>query len=261
MRVAVLGFGGIGAPVAHALARGEVPGAELAGVVRRDPASGADGLAVLGLDEAVERADLVAECAGQRALAEVGARAVGAGRDLLVVSMGALADDAVFEALVAPAPGRVHLCAGAIGGLDLLAASARMGGFGQVRITTTKAAASLVQPWMDAGLARRLREATEPLELMRGPARKVTRAFPRSANVAAAVAFAARDWDAVEAVVVADPSVERTSHVIEAHGTAGDYRFEIRNRPSERNPASSAVVPFAVLHAIEALAGRTMVFR
>ncbi|MBO0849304.1 MAG: DUF108 domain-containing protein [Pseudonocardia sp.] len=257
----MLGFGAIGAPVAHALARGEVPGADLAGVVRRDVAAGADGLPVFDLEIAVREADLVAECAGQRALAELGTRVTGAGRDLLVVSVGALADDALFAALVEPAPGRVHLCSGAIGGLDLLASAARMGRVHGVRITTTKAAASLVQPWMQPALARRLREATEPVEVMRGPARKVTQAFPQSANVAASVAFAAGNWDAVEAAVVGDPAVELTSHVVEADCAAGSYRFEIRNRPSERNPTSSGVVPFAVLHSIEALAGRALVFR
>jgi aspartate dehydrogenase len=259
--VAVLGFGAIGAPVAHALARGEVPGAELAGVVRRDAAAGADGLPVVDLEVAVRDADLVAECAGQRALAELGAAVTGAGTDLLVVSVGALADEAVFRALVEPAPGRVHLCSGAIGGLDLLASAARMGRVERVRITTTKAAANLVQPWMEPALVRRLREATRAVEAMRGPARKVAQAFPRSANVAASVAFAAGNWDAVEAVVVGDPAAELTSHVIEADGAAGSYRFEIRNRPSQRNPRSSGVVPFAVLHAIEALAGRALVFR
>lgn len=260
MKVAVIGCGAIGSIVARSLAAGEVSGAHLAGVVHRDSVD-PDGLPVLDLDAAVRAADLVVECAGQRALVESGPRVLAAGKDLLVVSIGALADETVFRALSAPTAGRVYLSTGAIGGLDLLAAAARMGTLTQVRITTTKRAANLVQPWMNDTEAQRLRTATAPVEVLRGPARTVTAAFPKSANVAASVALAVGDWDVVDAVVIGDPAATTTSHVISADGAAGSYRFEIRNHPSAQTPTTSGVVPFAVLHAVEALAAGNAVFR
>ncbi|NIH84431.1 aspartate dehydrogenase domain-containing protein [Amycolatopsis granulosa] len=258
MRAGVIGAGSIGGVVARALRDGSVPDAVLSGVL--DPAGPPD-LPVLTLDELLSTSDLVVEAAGQRALAELGPRVLAAGRDLLVVSVGALADDALLEELLAAGPGELHLSTGAIGGLDLLRAAARMAPLSRVTIETTKLAANLVQPWMSAAEAERLRTASAPVELMRGPARKVTAAFPKSANVAASVALAVGDWDAVEAVVVADPGAELTSHVITAQGTAGSYRFEIRNQPSPVTPTSSAVVPHAVLGAIAALARPRVVFR
>lgn len=259
MKVAILGCGAIGSVVAHAVQNGEVPGAELVGVVHAEPTD-PPGLPVLGIDAAIARADLIVECAGQRALAALGPSVVASGTDLLVVSVGALADDALLAKLRDTGPGRLHLCSGAIGGLDVLAATARMGGLAAVSIVTTKKAPTLIQKWMDQPAAERLRTTTEPVQLMRAPAREVTAAFPASANVAASVALAVGDWNLVEATVVADPDAPLTSHIITAEGRAGGYRFEICNHPSENNPATSGVVPHAVLAAVARLATPTGAF-
>lgn len=251
MKVAVLGCGAIGEVVARALAAGEVPGADLLGVVHRDPAD-PPGLPVLDTAAALAGADLVVECAGHGALATTGPDVVTAGTDLLVVSIGALTDDALLAAL-STGPGRVHLSTGAIGGLDILRASALMGGGPErVTVTTTKAASALLpdRPAPDG-----------PVELFRGPAREVAARFPRSTNVVAAVALATGRWDVVEAAVVADPAATRTRHVIEATGPSGDYWIEIANRPSEHTPTTSAVTPYAVLRAVGDLAGAPAVLR
>lgn len=259
MRVSVIGCGAIGGVVARALAAGEVAGAELVGVVHGDETDPVD-LPVHDTESAVREADLVVECAGQRALRSLVPLVSKTGGDLLITSVGALADDELFSAVIGMPDGRVYLASGAIGGLDMLSAARRMGPLRTVRLVTTKTAGNLVQPWMDHGEAQRLRSATGPVELLRGPARTVTAAFPKSTNVAASVALAVGSWDAVEAVVVGDPHATRTSHVITAEGPAGAYRFEITNQPSEQTPTSSGVVPFAVLRAIETLAGAQAVF-
>ncbi len=249
LRVAVIGCGAIGETVARFLASGQLAGARLVGVVHAeefDP----PGLPVCSVTEAIDRADLVVECAGQQALIEFGPQVLAAGVDLLVVSTGALTDDAVLEALRSARGGRVYLSTGAIGGIELLRAAALAGPFDSVRIVTTKRATTLIQPWMSERAADELRAAEHPVELKRGSAREVAQAFPKSANVAASVALAVGSWDCVEAVVIADPAATLTSHVITARGPAGDYRFEIRNQPSAQTPATSALVPFAVLRAI-----------
>lgn len=251
--MAVLGHGAIGAVVTAALSAGEVPGARLVAVV--DPtAPPAPPLPAASLDIALGRAELIVECAGQSALREAGPTVIAAGRHLLALSTGALADSALHQRLLA-GPGRLSLCAGAVGGLDLLSAIAHRAPFDSVTIRTTKSPRSLLQPWMAESEAARLRNATGPYELMRAPAREVTRAFPATSNVAASVALALGDWDLVEAVVVADPGAALSRHEIVATGPAGQYRFEIANRPSPANPRSSAVVPYAVLRAIGGLTG------
>ena len=44
---------------------------------------------------------------------------------------------------------------------------------------------------------------------------------------------------------------------VEASGAHGSYRFEVRHLPDTANPATSQVVPYAVLRSLAALAGRT----
>lgn len=258
--ISVIGHGAIGSVVCGALARGEVPGARLIGAydpLRPPPAP----VPALSLDEAIRRADLVVECAGHQGLAEAGPAAVAAGKDLLVVSVGALVDDDLLTRLRAGGPGRVHVCSGAIGGLDLLRSAALLAPFTTVRITTTKLPGGLVQPWMAEEEAERIRGAAEPTEVLRAPAREMARRFPRSTNVAAAVALAAGSWDVVEAVLVADPAATLTCHEILAIGPAGEYRFQIRNRPSPQTPTTSEIVPYAVLRTLAEIAQPRFVFR
>ncbi len=258
IRVAIVGCGAIGSVVAARLRDGTVPGAQLVGVV--DP-QGAPGFTELSLDDAIDQADLVIECAGQAVLAAVGPRVVAAGRDLLVVSIGALTDDELLKNLYGTGTGRVYLATGAIGGIDLLRSATRMAPLTRVEIVTTKKPGGLVQTWMDEAESERVRTTTKPLEILRAPARVIAHRFPKSANVAAAVALAVGDWDVVEAAVVADPAADLTSHVITAEGPAGHYRFEIRNRPSPHTPTTSEVVPYAVAKAVADIAARTGSFR
>lgn len=258
LRVAVVGCGAIGSVVAAELRDGHVAGAELTGVV--DP-NGAPGLPLVDLDTAIVGADLVVECAGQSVLAAAGPAVVAAGRDLLVVSIGALTDQELLDTLYAAGTGRVYLATGAIGGFDLLRAATRMAPLDKVEIVTTKKPGGLVQTWMDDAEAERVRTTDAPLEILRAPARVIANRFPKSANVAAAVALAVGDWDRVEAAVVADPAAELTCHAITASGPAGEYRFEIRNRPSPQTPTTSQVVPYAVVKAVADIAARTGSFR
>lgn len=250
MRVGLLGCGAIGRVVAAALAAGEIPGTALSAVVAR---GAVDSFPSCALPELLAVSDLVVEAAGQQALREYGPAVLGAGVDLLVVSMGALADVSFAEDLARTGPGRVYYTSGAIGGLDLLTAARRQAPFEQVRLTTTKAPATLAQPWMDAVMRRRLRTAKRPFEVYRGSARDVPARFPKSTNVAASLALATGTWE-VEVVVRADAEATLTQHVIDAQGPYGRYHLEIHNAPEETNPATSKVVPHAVLRSIATLA-------
>ncbi|MFB4316841.1 aspartate dehydrogenase [Actinomadura sp. 21ATH] len=250
MRVGVLGHGAIGARVAGVLREGGVPGAELSAVLRRG--AGTVPERVEDVRELVESADVVVEAAGQGALRQYGPDILDAGRDLVAVSVGALADDALFGRL-SGAKGRLLVCQGALGGLDVVRAAAIGGPLTAVRLTSSKAPASLIQPWMDDGFAERLRSlkpGDEPVVLHDGAAREAAERFPKNANVAATLALAAGDWDAVQVRLVADPCASMTRHVVEFAGAVGQYRFELANLPDPDNPATSGLVPYAVLRTL-----------
>ncbi|WP_306328065.1 aspartate dehydrogenase domain-containing protein [Streptomyces venezuelae] len=256
-KVGVVGWGAIGRIVGTALADGQVDGAELVCVVDNRPLGDAAPAPQVPFEEALERCDLIVEAAGQGVVREWGERVLRSGTDLLIASSGAMTDEELAKRLLAAGPGRAYFTGGAVGGLDLLQAARCLGPLDEVRLTTTKLPSTLEQPWMDQELLTRMRTATGPVEVMTGTAREVPVKFPKSTNVAASVALAVGDLDAVRVRVVADPAAHHTRHVIEASGAHGAYRFEVAHLPDPDNPATSQVVPYAVLRGLAALAGRT----
>jgi aspartate dehydrogenase len=253
-RVSVIGAGAIGRPVIEALTAGAVDDAKLVAVVNDVPVIDCP-VPQLRLAEAMAASDVVVECAGQTVVTRHGAEILTAGCDLLVTSAGALADPEVTARLDAATPGRMVVTAGAIGGVDLLASAAAHGPLHTVTVTTSKLPHALLQPWMDDDTQQRMRTTAEPVEVFHGSAADAARFFPRSLNVAATVGLAVGDLGAVDVRLVADPTAELTSHVIEADGAAGSYRFEIRNRPSPANPRTSGIVAQAVLRTLSTLVG------
>lgn len=257
-RVGVIGHGAIGAVVSSELAAGRVPCCTLAGVLTRSHHhEGPD--AVRSLDELMERSDIVVEAAGHQAVVDHAARILGAGIDLLVVSVGALVDDELRARLTrADLPGRLLLSSGAIGGLGLLRAAALLGTIDSVRLTTTKAPDALLAAWMTPSLTAELRHGTAPVPVFEGTAREAVAHFPTSVNVSATLALATLGLDRTRVTVVADRAAVRVRHVIEVDGDAGHYELHIDNTPST-NPRTSAITPYNVLRALNDMSDRTVV--
>ncbi|MFF3656370.1 aspartate dehydrogenase domain-containing protein [Streptomyces olivochromogenes] len=256
-KVGIVGWGAIGRVVGTALAEGRVGGAELVCVVDNRSLGEAAPARQATFEEALEACDLIVEAAGQGVVREWGERVLESGTDLLIASTGALTDEDLAKRMLAAGPGRVYFTSGAVGGLDLLQAARSLGPLDEVRLTTTKLPSTLEQPWMDEELLARMRSATGPVVVMTGTAREIPVKFPKSTNVAASVALAVGDLDTVRVQVVADPAAHHTRHVIEASGAHGAYRFEVAHLPDPGNPATSQVVPYAVLRSLAALAGQT----
>jgi aspartate dehydrogenase len=236
-RVGLLGCGAIGRLIAS-----RAEGFSVAAVYDRDPERARElgarsGATVFDSIAAFTAADvdLVVEAASVGAVREHAEAVLEAGRDLVVMSVGALADPAFLARLrgAALASGRrVHVPSGAVMGLDNLKVG-RIGGIDRLVLRTTKAPAAL-------GLA-----ATERVLVFRGPAEECVRAYPRNINVAAAIALAA--GRPIEVELWADPAVDRNVHEICAEGAFGDAYLRIRNVPSPENPATSYLAALSVL--------------
>jgi len=195
--------------------------------------------------------DVIVEAATQRAVRERVAELMDAGIDVILLSIGALADPGLRATLSARRPGRLIACTGAIGGLDQVRALRAAGPLRAVSIESRKLPATLIQPWMPDELQARLREGGTEIVLADGPAAEVAQRFPASANVAAALALAAGAWDFATARVVADPTAQQTRHEIHAAGELGEVRSVVTNAPSAERPRSSAVVAWAALRALD----------
>jgi aspartate dehydrogenase len=190
------------------------------------------------------------ECAGHAAVAEWGPAVLERGIDLLVTSIGALSHADLLARLRAAAlagGARIHLSAGAIAGVDALAA-ARLGGLESVRYTSRKPPGGWRgTPAEQVADLANLHAATI---LYSGPADKAAQLYPQNANVAATVALAGLGFAATEVQLIADPAATGNIHLIEASGAFGSLRIEIRGKPLADNPKTSTLTALSVLRAI-----------
>lgn len=254
IRAGVIGYGSIGRIVADRLFAGALAGVELVAIVDGGPV-GATPVPNVDLDKAIELSDVLIECAGQSVVTDHAETILGAGRDLVISSAGALSDPD-FVARLRSCPGRMLCTTGAVGGLDLLQAASDAAPFDTVTVRTSKLPGSLVQPWMSEARADEISSAAYPLTVFEGGAVEAARLFPRSLNVATTVSFAVAGGDLVQVQLIADPAAVLTRHEVTARGPVGNYQFTIENLPSPDNPRTSAIVPFAVLRTLGVLSGR-----
>lgn len=198
---------------------------------------------------AVPDLSLVVECAAPAAVAAHGAAVLSAGRSLLTLSSGALADTALYERLTGIASENdcdIVVPSGALGGIDALR-SVR-GLLEEVTLTSTKrpgafSGAPGFAKWEDV-------EITEPTVLFEGAAVDAVPLFPANVNVAATLSVAGIGPQKTIVKVVADPVSPGNVHEIHARGSFGEFTFKLVNEPHVRNPKTSHL---AVLSAIETL--------
>lgn len=275
IRVLLMGFGAIGRQLADQLRPERESGAmHLTAVVRDVEAHrerGDHGVEILpGATEAewlaaLASADVVVECAGVAPARQRGPDAITSGRDVVLASVGALADGDTAQALLA-GPGRLWVTHGAIGGFDVLASAAEAGGLDAVRIRTRKLASSLIRPWMDEEQTHQLRSLApgqDPVAVFSGHPAEAIERFPGNVNVAVALAWATRgrfsgddaaqlaaSLQRVEVELLADPDAELSTHEVSASGPAGRLMFSFESAPSPENPKTSGLTALSVAHTL-----------
>jgi aspartate dehydrogenase len=256
--VGLIGCGGMAQDVVAAL-RGADTGNDvrIVGALAR-PGRGDEARARLCEVHIVEALDdllacgpaIVAEVAGQTAVAEHGDAVLRSGIDCLLISVGALADPALLGRLKAAARdgnSRILLPAGAVGGIDAIAAM-RVAGLSSVRYRSRKP--PLAWRGTPAEQAVDLDTLVQRTVLYRGTAGEAALLYPQNANVAAAVALAGLGFDATEVELVADPDAPGNVHEIEAEGAAGRFAIQLQGKPSRTNPKTSALAALSVARAL-----------
>lgn len=243
LRVAFLGGGNINGTLRDEVAQTR-PYRIVGTFGRRDELPGSD------------EVDVIVEAATQEAVRDRVPALVDAGIDVILLSVGALAEEGfrarMLEAGAASTGrGRLIACTGAIGGLDQVRALRAAGPLREVWIESRKKPAALVQSWMPEDLQQALRAGDREIVVADALAGEVAQRFPSSANIAAALALAADAWTLATARIVADPAAVRTRHEIYAAGDVGEVRIEVANAPSTRRPRSSAVVASAALRSLD----------
>lgn len=261
-RIAVVGHGAMGRYLLPRLAQ-LLPQAEVA-LVRRDMRGDTRGEGPAGVRLLTGGAPLrdwqpglLIECAGHGAVREHVPDALRAGTDVIITSVGALADEdlrAQLQDCAQAGASRLISVAGAIGGLDALDA-ARSAGLDSVRYIGRKPPLS----WSGTPSAEvfDLAALTQPVVIFQGSAGESARAYPKNANVTAAVALAGIGFERTQVTLIADPQVTQNCHELEVRGAFGEFQIRLANAPLPDNPKTSWLAALSLEAQIRAYFGLT----
>ncbi len=241
MKLGIIGCGAIGTDVAKAADMMDdiekiylydinpVAAEQLCSVVKK--------ASIKKVNDFLKDIDVVFEAASQEAVTQYAAAILEAKKDLIIMSIGSLFDDALrkkLENIARKHHRKIYLPSGAVCGIDgVLAASVEK--LDSVTLVTTKSPASL---------GRCVEDRTIVFE---GTARDAVKQFPRNINVAACLSLAGVGFDETKVEIVADPVETRINHKILAHGRFGRLRAEVENMPNPSNPQSSYMASLSAI--------------
>jgi aspartate dehydrogenase len=187
---------------------------------------------------------LVVECANQEVIRQCADLFLSHGIDLLIMSVGALAQESFLANIARKAKekgSRIHIPSGAVGAIDALKA-AKLHGLEEVTLTTRKPPRSFGKiEGVD------LKHLTQPRVLYEGKATEAVVKFPQNVNVAATVSLAGLGPEKTKVRVVADPTIDKNIHEIQARGAFGSFEIRLINNPSPQNPKTSFLACLSVV--------------
>ena len=260
LKIGLVGCGAIGAEIAKAVDSSAFD-ANLVAVCDHNPETAAALInslqhkpAKVKLDELVSLSDVVVEAASQKAVPAIARAALVAGKKLMIMSVGALANGELFaeiKALAKEHGARVYLPSGAISGLDGLK-SASIGTIRSVTLTTTKNPAGLKGAPYILENKIDLDALAGPTQIFEGSALAAVKAFPANVNVAATLFLAAGESE-VHVKVVADPGIHVNRHEIVVEGDFGRITTQVENVPSPRNPKTSYLAALSAIATLRSI--------
>jgi aspartate dehydrogenase len=257
MRLGLIGFGNIGSTLVRLMDEAGLRPAHLTVLVRpgregavQDVLGGKVTVVTDAAALLADAPDLVVECAGHPAVQAHVPALLRAGVDVVQVSVGAMADEALASELRQAAragDARLILPPGAVGGVDLLSALSASGTLG---VTYHGIKPPMAWAGTPAEQACDLASLTERTVFFRGTSREAAREFPKNANVAATLALAGAGFEATRVELVADPAAPGNIHAYEVRSAMANFRVEIENLPSTGNVKTSVSTVYSVLREI-----------
>ena len=256
-RVAIAGLGAIGRVLARKLADG-VPGLTLASAATGNHAKAQDWLTAEGItcplvepETFPDHADLAVECAPPCVLDRICRPMLEAGKQVMVLSAGALLPRPELIELAKARGGQIIVPTGALLGLDAVTAAAE-GTIHSVRMITRKPPRGLAgAPYLVSnGIS--VEGLNGPKRVFCGSARDAAAGFPANVNVAAALSLAGIGPDRTLMEIWADPTTDRNCHTIEVDSDCAQFTLSIENVPSE-NPKTGRITALSVLAALRKL--------
>ena len=258
-RIGLLGCGAIGTQIALAIDSGKIP-ATLTHIYDGSKDASSELVEKLKTKpEIVENShllssnpiDIIVEAASQDAVKDVALSVLQNKKDLMIMSVGALLDESIYEILSDACKDfkkTIYLPSGAIAGLDGL--KSVKDELDSLSISTTKHPRSLKGAKFFENSDIDLDAISSSTVIFEGTAKEAVSLFPANINVAALLSLVGVGSDNTKVKIVADPDTDKNTHHIEAAGKFGKLTFTIENFPDPNNPKTSRL---AILSAIETL--------
>lgn len=203
--------------------------------------------------------DIVVEFAGRDAVKEYAQHVLEHGSDLVIASIGALADDVFRKQLESAAKAnhrKVYLPNGAIGALDLMQTFAVMGN-AQVQIGNTKAPKSLEgAPYLNGKTLSTDKEKV----IFTGSVSEAIDGFPKNVNVAVAAALASSTLKQATVQITSDPGSTENIHRICLKNNLMRAELTVAGKPDPTNPKSSTSTAWSVVALLKNLASPIQFF-
>lgn len=266
MRVGIIGGGTIVRLFLEHIRRGDLGRSRVVAIAGRSERSSGRALArefrvpyVTGLKGLLaKKPDVVVEAASHEAVREYGEALLKKKISLIVLSGGALCDDAVrarLERAAEKSGALFYVPSGGICGLDGLKAAC-IAGVDEVTIAVTKPP----QAWKGIEYVERLGVDLDhlrgPHTLYEGPAREGVPLFPANVNIAAVLSMAGIGFDRTRLKVVADPALVYNTHTITVRGRTGNISIKLENVPAPGNPKTAWLACYSALAALKAVKSR-----
>jgi aspartate dehydrogenase len=214
---------------------------------------------VVGMQDLIAaRPEIVIEAASHEAVREHVEALLSAGIAVIVLSGGALCDDALRKRLERAAEEHrapLYVPSGGIGGLDALKAACAAG-VDEVTIAVTKPPAA----WKGIPYVERMRIDLDrlpgPVTLFEGTAREGVPHFPANVNIAAVLSLAGIGFDRTRLKVVADPALRFNTHFVTIRGRTGTIDLRFESVPSPDNPKTAMLACYSALAAFRQFASQ-----
>ncbi|MEM2981403.1 MAG: aspartate dehydrogenase [Thermoproteota archaeon] len=259
-KIGLIGCGAIGSLIAKAVDEGKVK-AELAYVydINKEAALklveklSSNPKVANSIEEMLKDRDvkLVVEAASDEALSEYLKPIIDAGKEILVMSIGGLLFPEARR-IYEENSRRIHVPAGAIAGLDAVQAISLIG-VDKVVLTTRKPPEALAYAEYFKEKGVDLKKIREPTLVYEGPVEDALKHFPRSVNVAAALALYSKSGVLVR--IIADPIKKNIMHEIDVESKVSDLKIIVENVPHPDNPRTSYLAALSCIQKLREICG------
>ncbi|MEH7336755.1 aspartate dehydrogenase [Neobacillus drentensis] len=248
----IIGYGTLGKSIAEFIHSGQAGDVNLKSILVRKQPNPLDNLpehCTMTTDQEAffnQNLDIIIEAAGHNAVKQYGEKTLSSGSDLILLSVGVLADNEFYESLQETAlksKKQIIIPSAAIAGLDRIAAGV-LGEIDEIKLITRKHPRS----WYGTIAEEKvdLATITEPYCIFEGNARNAAKLFPENVNVSAALSIAGIGFEKTKVQVYVDPTIQLNTHTILAKGEFGQVEISVQNKPFTQNPKSSPIVAMSV---------------